>query len=473
MRYRLAPGVARVQARGAPALVSRTPLRVVTLHPRLAGLLAGDEEVGPRSPAEARALEALSDKGLLARSAAREAPPEHLPTVTVVIPVKDRAEELGRCLRSLHAVRYPAGKLEIVVVDDGSSDATPEVALALGAAVVGSGGRGRGPAAARNRGAAVAGGEVLAFIDSDCTASEDWLVELARLFEDPEIAAVGGRVDGLHASSWLDRYEAEMSSLCLGGRGRSGQGGDDTFYLPSCNLLVRRRAFEAARGFREALRVGEDVDLTWRLRDLGGRILYTPTGRVRHEHRNRAGAFLRRRYQYGTSEGLLQRLHPARRKKLVLPAGLAVATALAAAAFLAGKAWLLGLAAAVVLADAARLAVRLRGLGVRLPARWVALARLRAWGSLVYYVAFHLTRYYAPALAVAGVAWPRLGALAGALALGAATVDHAVRRPALPFPAFLLIYLAEHVAYGAGVFAGCLRVRTFASYRLSLAGGER
>jgi mycofactocin system glycosyltransferase len=441
----------------------------VTLHPALAGLLAGDGEVAPRSPAEARALEQLSERGLLLRSGAREGAPERLPSVTVVIPVKDRADELRRCLVSLRDVRYPADRLELVVVDDGSRDASREVALAHGAAVVDSGGCGRGPAAARNRGAAAAGGDVLAFLDSDCLASAGWLLELVAHFEEPAVVAVGGRVDGLRAASWLDRYEAEMSSLNLGARGRSGQGGNDTFYLPSCNLLVRRRAFEAAGGFREELHVGEDVDLTWRLRDRGGRIVYTPTGPVRHEHRNRAGAFLRRRFQYGTSEGLLQRLHPARRKRLVLPPALAVSAVLAAAALLAGTAWPLAASAAVLLGDTARLAVRLRGKGVRLPVSWVTLARLRALGSLGYYLAFHLVRYYAPLLVLAGAAWPRAGALAALLAVGAAAVDHAVRRPALPFPVFLAIYLSEHVAYGAGVFTGCLRLGTFASYRPILA----
>jgi mycofactocin system glycosyltransferase len=470
MSYQLAAGVRRVQARGAPGLLSRTPLRLVTLHPVLAGLLAGEGDVAPRTPAEAAALEALCAKGLLVRTGAPAAAAERLPAVTVIVPVKDRAEELRRCLGSLRDLSYPAEKVELLVVDDGSRDASREVALALGAGVISSGGCGRGPAAARNRGAAAAGGEVLAFLDSDCTASATWLLELAGHFEAPEVVAVGGRVDGLHAASRLDRYEAEMSSLCLGARGRSGQGGNDTFYLPSCNLLVRRRAFEAAGGFREALHVGEDVDLTWRLRDLGGRIVYTPTGRVCHEHRSRAGAFLRRRFQYGTSEGLLQRLHPERRKRLVLPAALALATVLVAAALLAGVAWPAGAAAGVLLADAARLARRLRAKGLTVPGSWVVAARLRAFGSLLYYLAFHLTRYYAPALVLLGLAWPRAGAVAAALALGAAAVDHAVRRPALGFPAFLVIYLAEHVAYGAGVFVGCLRVRTFASYRPSLAG---
>jgi len=107
-------------------------------------------------------------------------------------------------------------------------------------------------------------------------------VELLPVFAEANVAAVGGLVDGMYDESALDRYEAVMSSLNLGGREMSGSAGDDTFYLPSCNLLVRKQAFMAANGFRTALQVGEDVDLTWRLRDAGWQIVYLPEGTVCH-----------------------------------------------------------------------------------------------------------------------------------------------------------------------------------------------
>ncbi len=465
MMYRLVPGVARVQVRGGPALLSSTPLRVVRLNAALASILDGGGELVPRSAGEARAFEALHEKGLLSREDGPELPVERSPTVSVVVPVKDRADELRRCLQSLARVRYPREKLEIVVVDDGSCDESASVARSLGASVISSGGHGRGAAAARNQGAAVADGEILAFIDSDCTASEGWLAELVASFEDEDVVAVGGRVEGMHGASSLDRYEAEMSSLCLGKRDRSGQAGKDTFYLPSCNLLVRRRGFALARGFREELQVGEDVDLTWRLRDRGDKIVYTPRGRIFHEHRNRLGPFLRRRFQYGTSEGLLHTLHPERRKKIVLPAALALAALLAAASFLGRLWWPAASGAAVLLLDAARLWLALRRQEVPISPGKVLLARLRAAASLVYYVSFHLIRYYGPALILVGVLWPRFGVLAASLAIFAGAVDHRVRRPAVRFPAFFGLYVAEHLAYGGGVFCGCWRQGTFGSYR--------
>lgn len=470
--YRIAPGVELVEARSGPALLCWSPLRLVKVNDALAKLLRGSEDIVPRSPAAAKALRALQQRGVLEREPLPGTPVDGLPSVSVVVPVKDRAGELRRCLESVQRLTYPKDRIEVVVVDDGSEDDTPAVARSFGARVISSGGRGLGPAAARNRGAAVASGDLLAFIDSDCVASETWLSELVFRFQDPELAALGGRVEGLHSSSALDRYEAEMSSLCLGAEARVAQGGDDTFYLPSCNLLVRRRAFADAGGFRDDLRVAEDVDLTWRLRDRGGAIAYTPRGGVLHEHRNRLGPFLRRRFEYGTSEGLLQLLHPRRRKRIVVPAALAAASLLAAAACLAASWVPAAVGCAVLLLDSLRFWAKLRREVAGVPARRILRARLKACGSLLYYVFYHLVRYYAPALLLLCLAWPRFAVLVSAFALWPAILDFRTRRPALAFPRFLAFYLAEHVAYGAGVFWGCLRLGTFRCYRPVLSRGS-
>ncbi len=465
MSYRIAPGVEFVEARSGAALLSCAPLRLVTVNAAMATLLRAGRDIVPRSPAAARALDALHRRGMLVHDPEAVPPTDLLPSVSVVIPVKDRAAELRRCLESLERLQYPRERREVVVVDDGSSDDGPAVARSMGARVIPSGGCGRGPAAARNRGAYAGSGEILAFLDSDCVASERWLADLVEAFADADVAAVGGRVDGLHEASSLDRYEARMSSLCLGARGRSAQLGNDTFYLPSCNLLVRRSAFLDVSGFREELHVAEDVDLSWRLRDRGFAIAYVPRGAVLHEHRNRLAPFLRRRFEYGTSEGVLDLLHPGRRKRMVLAPALIVAGALAALTCLTGSGAPAVLGVAVILLDGVRLWSRLRRQLRSLPLRRVLRARLRAFGSLLYYGSFHLTRYHAPALILATIAWPRFAILAAALALWPACVDYRLKRPALMFPAFLAFYVAEHLAYGAGVFRGCLRQRTFRSYR--------
>ena len=96
------------------------------------------------------------------------------PLISVIIPVKDRANDLSECLNSLQNLCWPKDKLEIIVIDDGSRDESPLIAEQAGAVVIRNP-ESLGPAAARNKGAQIANGEFLAFIDSDCIAERNWL----------------------------------------------------------------------------------------------------------------------------------------------------------------------------------------------------------------------------------------------------------------------------------------------------------
>jgi len=471
MKYRLAHNVELVERAGGQFLLSKTPLCVLRLNRSLADLVgrgAGGAIIDP-SGSEAAVMEQLAAKGFVERLHGTRPQPATLPEISVIIPVKDRAGELQRCLASLAGLDYPRDRLQVIVVDDGSSDDSPLVARRSGAMLVPSGGSGRGPAAARNVGAAMATGAILAFIDSDCSASPGWLNDLIPAFNDPAMAAVGGQVDGMCTESAVDRYESIMSSLSLGARERVGSSGSDTFYLPSCNLLVRRDAFRGAGGFKDEMHVGEDVDLTWRLRDRGWTIAYLPAGNVLHEHRSSIRSFMSRRFDYGTSEGMLQLLHPGRRKQMVIPPLLAIVLMLCLTAPVSGG-WSLLLAAGLLAADAAF--VRLRFIRRGLPVGLLSLlgGRLRALGSLVYYLSFHLVRYYAVPLILVALVLPGVWAwaLPAAALLCAAGVDFAVRKPPLPFLRFSGIDLLEHIAYVAGVFWGRLSRRCFGSYRVVL-----
>jgi len=467
MLYRLAQNVELMEQDGGSFLVAKAPLCFLRLNRSLVELLSGgvDGAIEPATPAESAVLEQLATKGFVKRLRRPPVTTTVLPSVSVVIPVKDRAEELARCLVSIRSIEYPSELLQVIVVDDGSSDKSAEVARELGALVMPSGGTGRGPAAARNVGARAASGEILAFIDSDCTASAGWLAELLPSFTDKKTAAVGGLVDGMCTASAVDRYEAVMSSLFLGNRERSGSSGDDTFYLPSCNLLVRRSAFLNAGGFKDEMHVGEDVDLTWRLRDAGWTITYLPQGRVYHEHRSTVRSFVSRRFDYGTSEGMLQRLHPQRRKRMVIPPLLALLLALCLSAPFTGW-WSLLPALAVLVADAVIVRHRLasRRIPIGLPA--LLRGRVRALCSLVYYLSFHLVRYYSIAFFAGALVLPLLWLPFFAALCCAARVDYAVRKPEQSFAGFALIYTLEQLAYGAGVFWGCVRGKTFTSYRV-------
>lgn len=467
MLYRLLPTVRLEKTSTGLFLISSRPYRVLRVNERLAQLaqsgLAGP--VGAGTPAEQKIWETLVSQGLALRDSRNDLEDSaYLPRVSVVIPVLNRAEDLRKCLESLYELNFPQERLEIIVVDDGSRDASPQVAQEFGARVVHTGGTGRGPAAARNAGVAVASGDILAFIDSDCTASPEWLNELLPSFAAEDVAAVGGWVDGMNSRRSLDRYEAVMSSLNLGARERSGKGGNDTFYLPSCNLLVRRNAFLLVDGFREDLHVGEDVDLTWRLRDCAYKIIYLPQGRVCHNHRSRLWPFMKRRFDYGTSEGTLQTLHPLRRKKMLLPPGLCVALLLLMLGLVTLSWTVFAACAAVLFLDGFTTHRKLIAQGLRQSFFAVAKARLRAFAGLTYYLGYHMLRYYLLPTMLLGFVLPKVGLMFLLLALWVVAVDYWVHRPQISPLSFALFYFLEQLSYGCGVFVGCLRKKNFASY---------
>lgn len=470
MTYWLAEGISLTESENGSFLVGSQPLRMVRLNKPLLNLIQRMEEgtVAPTNAAEGKVLESLLKGGFVERSWPKLDELPQLPLVSVIIPVRNRPDDLRKCLTSLDRLDYPRERLELIVVDDGSTDATPEVARELGAELVPSGAVGGGPALARNRGAGVARGEILAFIDSDCSATEEWLSDLLPAFSEETLAAVGGWVDGMHQGSALDRYEAVMSSLNLGRRELSGGVGGDTFYLPSCNLLIRKKAFAAAGGFNTDLQVGEDVDLTWRLRDAGWIIRYLPAGSVCHAHRSRPWPFMTRRFDYGTSEGLLQQLHPVRGKKMLMPPMLTAILLLLISGLLFRAWWAPTLGTALWLLDSCLSWKRMKKHQLPVALRPVAGARLRAVWSLAYYLGYHLLRYYLLPLLLLSALFPPLGLVLAAIFFAVGLVDFRVKQARLLLPAFYLYYFLEQLSYGCGVLWGCARVKNFSSYRLDL-----
>ena len=388
-----------------------------------------------------------------------------VPSVTVIVPTLDRADDLDDCLAAIGCLDYPAGRLEVIVVDDGSSEpaAVAGVVERRGARLL-TNDRNRGPSYSRNRAAGEARGDVLAFIDSDCVPGRSWLRDLTPYFAWDGVGAVGGRTVGYYTESRLDRYEEVASPLDMGRHLILKAQGPDTFYVPTCNLLVRRSTYAAVGGLREDLRVGEDVDLCWRIRATGAYLVYAPEGMIRHKHRDRLGTMLKRRAQYGTSEAILHGLHPDKRKRFPLaPAPLAT-VALVSAALLRLEPRFLPLCLAPSLWDGARRRSRLRRSGVEIPEAAVWTSVLRGHLSMLYFAYFHLTRYYLGPLTLGGAAAPGLWALETAAVLYSAGVDYSTKHPRMSFPAYLAYYLAEHAAYQTGVASGCLRARSFRSY---------
>jgi mycofactocin system glycosyltransferase len=363
--------------------------------------------------------------------------------ITVLIPARDRLEQLEHCLSALDA------DTPVIVVDDGSEDAQAlaELAARRRARLIRRPLPG-GPAAARNAALASATTELVAFLDSDCVARGDWLGALVGHFDDPLVAAVAPRVRPSPDRSvgLLGRYLASRSPLDMGGREAAVEPGHRVAYVPTAALLVRRGAID--RGFDQELRYGEDVDFLWRLHDAGWRVRYAPDVEVHHDEPVTLRRALARRFRYGTSAAALSARHPRR----LAPVRLARAPAVAAVLVLARRPKAAaGLIALSGLAFVRRL--RSHGLPPAVGVRWFGQAALQSSVSLTRYAA---TLGLPAALLMARQT--RKPALLVLLVLPALQEWSAGERELDP-PRWTALALIDDAAYAAGVWWGCIRSR--------------
>ena len=198
-------------------------------------------------------------------------------SVSVIIPVFNAADHLRSCLARL--AEWPAGPLELIVVDDGSTDESAEVARSFGAAVISTGGR-KGPARARNLGARAARGDILFFIDSDVCVHQDTLERVRRDFkEDPELDALIGSYDSSPASpDFISQYKNLMHSF-VHQRGRR----EACTFWSGCGA-IRRQVFLEHAGFDESYDhpAIEDIELGYRLRQYGSKMVLDKDLQVTH-----------------------------------------------------------------------------------------------------------------------------------------------------------------------------------------------
>jgi mycofactocin glycosyltransferase len=410
-------------------LVGGQPLRILRLNEAAAAVVARWREPAVPAPAEEALAARLHAAGLavLRPDTSGWTPAD----VTVVVPVRDRPAQLARCLAALDGCR-------VLVVDDGSRDPAAVAAAARGATLLVRPVNG-GPAAARNTGLAAVTTPLVAFVDSDCVVPPGWLDALLPALGD----VVAPRVVGAGGPGRLARFEVGSGPLDLGGAAGPVGPGRRVGHLPAAVLLARRAALGA--GFDEALRVGEDVDLVWRVT---GPVRYEPRVVARHDTRAGARAWWAQRVGYGTSAAALAARHPGRLAPVVLSRWSAPAVALLAARRP-------GLALAWTAATGV-------GLWRRLPAapgRTVTAARLSAAG--VGWTAVGLAeaaaRPWLPALLAASLV-SRRARVVTAVAV-AARLHRARGTRTVDRPTWVALRVADDLAYGTGVWLGALRAR--------------
>ncbi len=200
------------------------------------------------------------------------------PTVSVIVPVRDGAEQITPCLDAVLAQDYPGPTPEVIVVDNGSTDGTPAVLGALSPLVRTIREPRPGVSWARNRAIVAARGEWLAFTDADCVPRPNWLRELVAIaLADPGVSFVGGRITALPPTNSISLFAESLFD-----QRRSILEEQPASFI-SANLLARRDDLIRFGMFNPAYPRGQDTELAWRSQSVhGARCTYADEAIVEH-----------------------------------------------------------------------------------------------------------------------------------------------------------------------------------------------
>lgn len=228
------------------------------------------------------------------------------PRVSVVVCAYNAAATIGECLASLAALTYP--DYEVIVVNDGSTDGTGEIARRFPGVRVIDVPNG-GLSAARNVGLHEAQGEIVAYTDADVRVDRDWLTYLVQPFLAGDVVGSGGPNVVPADDPWM----AQCVARAPGGPTHVLLDDRTAEHVPGCNMAFRRDALLAIGGFNPLfVRAGDDVDVCWRLQARGWKIGFAPSALVWHRHRPSVKAYWRQQVGYGEGEVWLMDVHPDR-----------------------------------------------------------------------------------------------------------------------------------------------------------------
>ena len=230
---------------------------------------------------------------------------------SIIIPVFNRPEELDELLQSIGAQR-PNTNPEVIVVEDGSSrtsshivkkyEKTLEITYCFK--------KNSGPGDSRNYGMHRSSGDYFILLDSDCILPQDYLSNIENALEKNYVDAFGGP-DAAHESftSWQKAINYSMTSLLTTGGLRNKETASTKFQLRSFNMGLSKDAFNLTGGFSKQ-RIGEDIDLNFKLLDKGCTTKLIPEAKVFHKRRSSIGAFFRQTNNFGAARPILNKMYP-------------------------------------------------------------------------------------------------------------------------------------------------------------------
>ncbi len=213
--------------------------------------------------------------------------------ISVVVPAYNSAKTIEPCLAALRAQTTPHDNYEIIVVDDGSTDATAQLAQAQGVRVIRQ--PNGGAAAARNTGAHHANGGIVIFVDADSVPDERFVEKMASAFSSSEIAGASGEKKTRQANVWARfiqmEYDYKYDLIAAH---------PTIDFVDSSTAAYRRDIFLANGGFDTAMMEAEDTELSFRLAERGCKMVLIRDAIAYHTHPESLPEFLIRKYRYAT-----------------------------------------------------------------------------------------------------------------------------------------------------------------------------
>lgn len=232
---------------------------------------------------------------------------ENPPLISVVVCTHNGSRTIGECLDYLSRLKYP--NYEVIVVDDGSTDHTADIARSYNVRLIQA--ANSGLSSARNTGYQNAHGEIIAYIDDDAYPDPDWLNYYCDAFQRTEHVLIGGP----NLPPENDAAIAQCVARSPGGPNHVLLSDTIAEHVPGCNMAFRKDCLESIGGFDPVFQVaGDDVDACWRVQEQGWTIGFAPAAVVWHHRRASIRAYWKQQLGYGRAESLLQRKWPRRFK---------------------------------------------------------------------------------------------------------------------------------------------------------------
>ena len=223
------------------------------------------------------------------------------PAVTVIVPVLNGKDTIELCIQSLLQLRPPAGGVELIAVDNGSTDGTIEILRRYESQLKVLEQSKRGVSAARNLGVQHARGDHIAFIDSDCIAEPDWLRNIILPLADLRVGIAGGAILAQQPCNWIQNFGERIHDH------QRAIEREEPPYVIGMNCASRRAVLLEVGLFDERLWRGQDVDLARRIHAAGYRLVYCPTALVRHRNESTIPSLFAKGMAHGRAIALLDR----------------------------------------------------------------------------------------------------------------------------------------------------------------------